>query len=166
MEAWNNPNVQNVGNNVGQRAKGTLGDFEKFILRGNVVDLAVGIVIGAAFTAVVSGFVADFITPLIGVFGKIPLATLTWKVNNSTFLVGSFINVVISFLITALVIFFFVVKPVNALMAMHKAKTPDAPTTRDCPYCLSSVPLMASRCAYCTSPLPPPNTMPPAQRSQ
>jgi large conductance mechanosensitive channel len=158
MEVWNNPNVQNVGN----RAKSTMGDFEKFILRGNVVDLAVGIVIGAAFTAVVSGFVADFITPLIGVFGKIPLSTLTWKVNNSTFLVGAFINAVITFLITALVVFFFVVKPVNALTAMHKSKTPDAPATRDCPYCLSSVPLMATRCAYCTSPLPPPNIMPPS----
>lgn len=151
MSAWNNLPVQQVGS----RAKGTMNDFQKFILRGNVVDLAVGIVIGAAFTAVVTAFVADIITPLIGIFGKIDLSNYFFVVNNSKFQVGTFLNALISFLIIALVIFFFVVKPINALMAMHKTKPSEAPTTRDCPYCLSSVPLQATRCAYCTSPLPP-----------
>ncbi|HYK85574.1 MAG TPA: large conductance mechanosensitive channel protein MscL [Ktedonobacteraceae bacterium] len=151
MSLWNNPAVQNVGG----RAKGTLNDFEKFILRGNVVDLAVGIVIGAAFTGVVNAFVADLITPLIGIFGKIDLSAYAFTINNSKFQIGAFLNAVISFVIMALVIFFFVVKPVNALMAMHKSKPPEAPSTRDCPYCLSSISIQATRCAYCTSPLPP-----------
>ena len=150
MSAWNN-----FPGEVGGRAKGTLNDFEKFILRGNVVDLAVGIVIGAAFTTVVTAFVADLITPLIGIFGKIDLSRYSFTVNHSVFQIGTFLNAVISFVIIALVIFFFVVKPVNSLMALHKTKPSEAPTTRDCPYCLSSVPLQATRCAYCTSPLPP-----------
>ena len=156
MSAWNNFPLQEVGG----RAKGTLNDFQKFILRGNVVDLAVGIVIGVAFTAVVTAFVADIITPLIGIFGKIDLSSYYFVVNKSKFQIGAFLNAVISFLIMAFVIFFFVVKPINALMALHKTKPSEAPTTRDCPYCLSSVPLQATRCAYCTSPLPP--AMPPA----
>lgn len=151
MSMRNNFVVQNVGG----RAKGTLNDFEKFILRGNVVDLAVGIVIGAAFTAVVTAFVADLVTPLIGIFAKIDLSRYGFTVNGSTFQIGAFLNAVISLLIVALVIFFFVVKPVNALMTLHKSKTPGVPTTRDCPFCLSSVPLRATRCAYCTSPLQP-----------
>ena len=109
MSAWNNLPVQQVGH----RAKGTLNEFQKFILRGNVVDLAVGIVIGVAFTTVVTAFVADLITPLIGIFGKIDLSRYAFTVNRSTFQVGTFLNAVISFLIIALVIFFFVVKPIN-----------------------------------------------------
>ncbi len=151
MSRWSNLPVQEVGH----RARGTLNDFQKFILRGNVVDLAVGIVIGAAFTTVVTAFVADIITPLIGIFGNIDLSRYAFTVHHSTFLVGTFLNAVISFIIVALVIFFFVVKPINVLTALHKSKTPDAPNTRDCPYCLSSVPLRATRCAYCTSPLQP-----------
>lgn len=151
MSMWNNSTVQKVGG----RARGTLNDFEKFILRGNVIDLAVGIVIGAAFTAVVNAFVADLITPLIGIFGNIDLSAYAFTFHNSKFQIGAFLNAMISFLIMALVIFFFVVKPVNAFMSMHKTKTPEAPTTRDCPYCLSSIPIQATRCAYCTSPLPP-----------
>ncbi len=151
MSAWNNLPVQQVGN----RAKGTLNDFQKFILRGNVVDLAVGIVIGVAFTTVVTAFVADLITPLIGIFAKIDLSGYFFVVNHSKFQIGAFLNAVISFLIIAWVIFFFVVKPINALTALHKTKPSEVPTTRDCPYCLSSIPLQATRCAYCTSPLPP-----------
>lgn len=151
MSMWNNLPVQEVG----QRAKGTLNGFQKFILRGNVVDLAVGIVIGTAFTAVVTAFVADIITPLIGIFGKIDLSRYAFTVNRSTFQIGTFLNAVISFVIIALVIYFFVVKPINTLTSLHKSKTPEVPNTRDCPFCLSSVPLQASRCAYCTSPLQP-----------
>lgn len=149
MSIWNNSTVQNVGG----RARGTLNDFEKFILRGNVIDLAVGIVIGAAFTAVVNAFVADIITPFIGIFGKIDLSAYAFTINHSKFQIGTFLNALISFVIIALVIFFFVVKPVNAFMALHKTKSAEAPTTKDCPYCLSSVPLGATRCAFCTSPL-------------
>ena len=143
--------------------------FRTFFLRGNVVDLAVGIVIGAAFTTVVNGFVGDVITPLIPVPGG-SISTWKWPVpyNHSAFLnIGTFINAVITFLIVAFVIYFFVVRPVNALMARFKPKEVEAPpATRDCPYCLSSIPLMATRCAYCTSPLPPSNQTPaPAQQT-
>lgn len=137
--------------------RSTLGDFGKFILRGNVVDLAVGIVIGAAFTSVVNSFVSNIITPLIPTGNKQSLAnwhyTLPW---GGVLQFGLFINAVISFLIVAAVIYFFVVKPVNALTERFKPKkAPEAPTTRDCPFCLSSVPLRATRCAYCTAQLPP-----------
>jgi large conductance mechanosensitive channel len=132
-----------------------LDEFKTFILRGNVVDLAVGIVIGAAFIAVVTAFVADFITPLIGVFGKIDFSSLVMTVNNSKFQIGAFINALISFLIVALVIFFLVVKPMNALAARRrKGEAAADPTSRDCPFCLSSVSIKATRCAYCTSELP------------
>lgn len=152
MRVLNNPTVSAVT----KRANGELGDFKKFVLRGNVVDLAVGIIIGAAFTTVVMGLVKDLITPLIGIFGGFDFASLSFTVNSSKFLVGDFINTVISFLILALIVFFFVVKPVNALTARFGPKEATAaPATRDCPYCLSSVPLGAMRCAYCTSALPP-----------
>jgi large conductance mechanosensitive channel len=132
-----------------------LDEFKTFILRGNVVDLAVGIVIGAAFIAVVTAFVADFITPLIGVFGKIDFSSLVMTVNNSKFQIGAFINALISFLIVSLVVFFLVVKPMNALAARRrKGEAAADPTSRDCPFCLSSVSIKATRCAYCTSELP------------
>lgn len=136
----------------------TLGDFRKFILRGNVVDLAVGIVIGAAFTAVVNAVVADLITPLIGLIG-IPdfsnwAVSVGAKGHQNVFKYGAVINAVISFLIVAVVVYFMVVKPVNKLtdrFTPHDA----SPTTRECPFCLSTVPLRATRCAYCTAQLPP-----------
>jgi large conductance mechanosensitive channel len=163
MAIWNNPTVSGVE----QHAKDWLSGFRAFILRGNVVDLAVGIVIGVAFTAVVNGLVSDIITPLIPLPGG-SLSTLKWHPPynpSATVNVGAFINAVITFLIIALVIYFFVVRPVNALMARFKPKDVEAPpTTRDCPYCLNSVPLMATRCGYCTSPLPPPQQ--PAQAQQ
>lgn len=135
--------------------KQALSEFKTFILRGNVVDLAVGIVIGAAFGTVVTAFVNDLILPFIAAFGgkpnfdgyKIPL-------GSSTILIGSFITALVSFLILAAVIFFFVVKPVNMLMSRRKTELPADPTTRDCPYCLSSVPIKATRCAFCTSEIP------------
>ena len=157
MAMWNNPTVTGVE----KRAGNVLSGFRAFILRGNVVDLAVGIVIGAAFTAVVNGLVSDIITPLIPVTKSSSLANWTVTFGYVQLKTGAFINALISFLIVALVIYFFVVRPVNALMARFKPKEVEVPpATRDCPYCLSSVPLMATRCAYCTSPLPPPNPFP------
>ncbi|BDI29080.1 large-conductance mechanosensitive channel [Capsulimonas corticalis] len=126
-------------------------EFRDFVLRGNVVDLAVGVVIGAAFTAVVTAFTKDIITPIIGIPGKVSLGDVSFAVNGSKFLIGDFLNQAISFLLVALVVFFFVVKPVNWLMARRKTDTPADATTRDCPYCLSSIPVAATRCAFCTS---------------
>ena len=130
-------------------------DFKQFILRGNVVDLAVGVMIGAAFGGVVTAFVKDIITPLIGIPGKASVGELSFIVNGSKFLIGDFINVVISFVILAFVVFYFVVKPVNWLMSRAKSATPEAETTRDCPKCLSKVPIAASKCAFCTSDIAP-----------
>lgn len=146
---------------------GELGGFRKFILRGNVVDLAVGIVIGAAFTAVVNGLVKDFLTPLIGIlltqFGFTQnLSQGVWPAANAAgfygqhFAYGDFLNAAITFLLTALALYFFVVRPINALQDRFASKKePEAPTTRECPYCLSTIPLKATRCAYCTAQLPP-----------
>ena len=130
-------------------------DFKAFILRGNVVDLAVGIIIGAAFGTVVAAFVKDLITPLIAAIGGKPdFAALGFTINHGRFLLGDFINAVVSFLIIALVVFFFVVRPVNALMNRRKTETPVDPVTRECPYCMSSIPVKASRCAFCTQEVP------------
>jgi large conductance mechanosensitive channel len=166
MSSWNNPLNNPTVSQVGKRAKGSLNDFQQFILRGNVVDLAIGIVIGVAFTSVVTGLVNDIITPLIPATKNSSLANWSYIISYSQgkFQIGQFIETIITFLIVALVIFFFVVKPVNTLMNLHKSKEPTAPTTRDCPFCLSSVPIQATRCAYCTSQLP--SVMPPPQAPQ
>jgi large conductance mechanosensitive channel len=100
---------------------------------------------------VVTAFTKGIITPLIGIPGKINLSDLVFTVNGSKFLVGDFLNAVISFLIVAFVVFFFVVRPINFLMSLRKTETPVEPTTRECPYCLSSIPVKASRCAFCTA---------------
>ena len=129
-------------------------EFRQFLLRGNVVDLAVAVVIGAAFGAVVTAFVADLITPLIAaIFGKPSFSELTFTINGSRFLYGDFLNAVLAFVLVAAAIFFVVVKPMNALAA-RRARAED-PTTRDCPECLSEIPLAARRCAYCTVELQP-----------
>jgi large conductance mechanosensitive channel len=131
-----------------------LKEFRQFLLRGNVVDLAVAVVIGVAFGAVVTAFVADLITPLIAaIFGKPSFSDLTFTINGSRFLYGEFLNAVLSFVLVAAAIFFVVVKPMNALAA-RRARAED-PTTRDCPECLSEIPLAARRCAYCTVELQP-----------
>ena len=141
-----------------------LGDFRKFILRGNVVDLAVGIVIGAAFTGVVNAIVSDFINPLIGVLAgnRTGFASLYFGNKPNIFLVGSFISTLINFLLVAAVVYFLVVKPVTALQDRFTPHHDEAPTTRECPFCLSTVPLRATRCAYCTAQLPPADTNTPA----
>jgi len=139
-------------------------EFRAFILRGNVIDLAVAVVIGAAFTAIVNSLVADLITPLIAaIFGKPDFSDLKFEINGSIFRYGNFINALISFLIIAAVLFFLVVKPLNALMArMGRGEKTETPS-RDCPYCMSAIPVTATKCAYCTSevePVPPPPDAP------
>ncbi len=127
--------------------------FKTFLLRGNVVDLAVAVVIGAAFGAVVTAFVKDLLTPLIAaIFGKPDFAAIVYTVNGSRFLVGDFINALISFLLIALAVYFFVVLPVNTLIArFRKDPVPADPTTKKCPECVSEIPVQARRCAFCTS---------------
>jgi large conductance mechanosensitive channel len=126
--------------------------FRKFILRGNVVDLAIAVVIGAAFGTVVQALVKDLITPLIGAFGGVPdFSTLAFTVNNSRLLIGDFINALLSFIVIAAVVYFFVVVPVNRLMARFLPEPPPPTPTRECPECLSKIPVKARRCAFCTA---------------
>jgi large conductance mechanosensitive channel len=128
-----------------------LQEFKAFVFRGNIVDLAVAVVIGIAFGAVITALVADIITPLIAaIFGSHDFSALTFTINNSTFLYGAFINAVISFVLIAAAVFFVVVKPMNAIDA-RRTKDEPAATTRDCPECLSEIPLAAKRCRYCTA---------------
>jgi len=130
-------------------------DFKAFLLRGNLIDTAVGIVIGLAFAAVITALVGDLITPLIAAIGGNPdFSALSFTINKSHFLYGAFINALITFVVVAAVLFYFVVKPVNALMARKKSGPPEAATTRRCPECLSEIPVAAHRCAFCTSEVP------------
>jgi len=130
--------------------------FRDFILRGNVVDLAVAVVIGAAFGAVVTAFVADIITPLIAaIFGKPDFSGLMFTINGSRFLYGAFINSVVSFLLIALAVYFTVVVPMNKMAELRaRGKAPEDATTKQCPECLSEIPLGAHKCAFCTSEQP------------
>ncbi len=129
-----------------------LKDFKTFLLRGNVVDLAVGIVVGAAFGALVTAFVADLITPIIAaIIGKPNFSHLTFTINGSRFLYGSFLNALISFLSISAAVFFFVVRPVNALMARRRVETDIDSETAPCPECMSEIPKPARRCAFCGS---------------
>lgn len=129
-----------------------LRDFKTFLLRGNVVDLAVAVVVGAALLAVVQALVADLITPLIAAMGGQPdFNELDFTINDSRFAYGHFLNQVISFLIVAAVVFFFIVTPVNALIARSRKEPPPDPTTKKCDECLSEIPIAARRCAFCTA---------------
>ena len=130
-----------------------LKEFKQFIMRGNVVDLAVAVVIGTAFGAVVTALIADIVTPLVAaIFGKPSFASLIFTINKSMFLYGDFLNAVVTFVTIAAAIFFLVVKPLNALAARQAAGAPtESPTTRPCPECLSEIPIAARRCAHCTS---------------
>jgi large conductance mechanosensitive channel len=129
-----------------------LKDFKTFLLRGNVVDLAVAVVIGAAFGALVTALVRDILTPIIAlIFGKHDFSALSFTINGSHFLYGDFINFLIAFLSVAAAVFFFVVQPVNALMARRKTQPDVDSETRSCPECLSDIPSQARKCAFCGS---------------
>jgi large conductance mechanosensitive channel len=131
-----------------------LSGFKKFLLRGNVVDMAVGIVAGAAFGTVVSSLVKDLLTPLIAASIKAPdFSNLSFTLHNSRFLYGDFINAVISFVIVAASVYFFVVLPINALMAKAYPQHAAPPPTRPCPECLSDIPANARRCKFCGQPV-------------
>ena len=133
-----------------------LDEFKQFLLRGNVIDLAVAVVIGAAFGAVVTAFVEDMVTPLIAaIFGEPDFSNLTFTINDSRFLYGDLINKIITFISIALVIFFLVVKPVNALMNRFTTEPPPDNTKRKCPECLSTIPVEARRCSFCASEVQP-----------
>lgn len=129
-------------------------EFRDFVLRGNVIDLAVGIVIGAAFVAIVSSFVADVLTPLLGLLGVPDFTRAVVLVGSAEVRYGLFLNALISFLLVAAAIFFFVVKPMNRLADARKTEPDVSSTTKDCPECLSSIPEAARRCAFCTSTQP------------
>jgi len=129
--------------------------FKQFILRGNVVDMAVGVVIGAAFATLVGSFTKNLLTPLIAALvGKPDFSAISFTINNSQFLLGDFINAAVSFLLVSAAIYFFVVTPVNMLVTrMRKAPEPADPTTKKCPECLSEIPIDARRCAHCGQPV-------------
>jgi large conductance mechanosensitive channel len=129
-----------------------LKDFKKFILRGNVVDLAVAVVIGAAFTGIVNSLVKDMITPFIAAIGgKKDFSNLYFTLNGSKFMYGDFLNAVVSFLLISAVVFFFIVQPINKLVAIsNKNKDSDEPTEKKCEHCLSTIPKAAKVCAFCT----------------
>jgi large conductance mechanosensitive channel len=129
-----------------------LKDFKTFILRGNVIDLAIGVAIGAAFTSVVGAFTSGMITPLLAIPGDTAsFAQKTFTISGSQFLYGAVIDAIIQFVIIAAALFFFVVVPVNKLMARRKTEPEVESTTRECPECLASIPLAARRCMFCTS---------------
>lgn len=128
-------------------------EFRRFLLRGNVVDLAVAVVIGVAFGAVVTALVEDFITPLIAAFGGQPdFSALDFTINDSAFRYGHFLNAVLSFVIIAAVVFVFVVKPMNMLIARSRREPPADPSTKQCGECLTEIPLAARRCHACAQP--------------
>ncbi len=127
--------------------------FRQFLLRGNVIDLAVAVVLGTAFGAVVTALVADLLTPLIAALvGKPDFSAIAFEVNRSKFLIGDFINALISFVLIGAAVYFFVIVPVNAVMArVRRGEAPPDPTTKSCPECLSEIPIAARRCKFCTA---------------
>ncbi|MEA2299350.1 MAG: large conductance mechanosensitive channel [Solirubrobacteraceae bacterium] len=140
--------------------RGMARQFKEFLLRGNVVDLAVAVVIGAAFGTVIASLVRDLLTPLVAaVFGKHDFSTLAFAVNGSHFRYGAFINALVAFVSVAAAMFFFVVKPINLLFVRHGETQPPK---RACPECLSDIPIAARRCAFCTAPQPAPDDPTPA----
>lgn len=136
--------------------KSLFDEFKSFILRGNVVDLAIAVLIGAAFGGIVSALTDDIISPLLAAIGGKPDFSHEWIVtlNHATFKFGAFVTVLINFVILAAIIFFLVIKPINYLMSHRRQATAADPTTRLCPYCVSEIPLEATRCAYCTQEVP------------
>ncbi len=129
-------------------------EFKQFLLRGNVVDLAVGVVVGAAFGTVVTALVADILTPFISAIAQVPdFGNLSFVLNGSKFMYGHFVNAIISFLLVSGAVFFFVVKPMNHLIARSHGGTPATYTTKKCSECLSEIPISAKRCKFCTQPV-------------
>lgn len=135
-------------------AGGALDGFKQFLLRGNVVDLAVGVIIGAAFGGIVTALVKDLITPLIAAIGSQPdFSAMMFTINGSKFMYGDFLNALISFVIQAATVYFAIVLPINAMVAKaKKAPVPTDPTSKKCTECMSEIPLAAKRCAHCTQP--------------
>jgi large conductance mechanosensitive channel len=130
------------------------GGFKQFLLRGNVVDLAVGVVVGAAFGGVVTAFTKDLLTPMIAaIAGKPDFSAIQFTINGSKFPVGDFVNAIVSFLIIAIAVYYMVVLPVNALVSRARKEPPADPTTKKCPECLSEISIGAKRCAFCTTQL-------------
>jgi large conductance mechanosensitive channel len=130
------------------------GGFKQFLLRGNVVDLAVGVVVGAAFGGVVTAFTKDLLTPMIAaIVGKSDFSAIQFAVNGSKFLLGDFVNAIVSFVIIAIAVYYVVVLPVNALVSRSRKEPPADPTTKKCPECLSGISIGARRCAFCTTQL-------------
>jgi len=128
--------------------------FKQFLLRGNVVDMAVGIVVGAAFGTVVTSFVKDLLTPFIAAIVQQPdFSKIAFQIHGSKFMVGNFVNSLVSFVIIATAVYFAVVLPINTLVARAHKEPPVEPSTRRCPECLSEIPIQAKRCAFCTSAL-------------
>ena len=129
--------------------------FKQFIMRGNVLDLAVAVVMGGAFGAVVAALVKDLVTPLIAaIVGKPDFSAIQFELNGSKFLLGDFVNAIVSFLLISAAVYFFVILPMNTLMArLRRGEAPPDPTTKECPECLSTIPIAARRCAFCTTPL-------------
>jgi len=131
-----------------------LKEFKAFVLRGNVIDLAIAVVLGVAFTAVITALVDDLITPLIAaIFGSHDFSSLTFTINGSVFRYGHFLNAVFSFLVVAAALFFFVVLPMNTMVRRARREPTPDPTTKKCPECLSEIPIDARRCAFCASQL-------------
>ena len=132
-----------------------LAGFKKFLFRGNVVDLAVAVVIGAAFGAVVTSFVGNILTPLIAaIAGKPDFSAFSFTINGSKILYGTFLNALISFVLVAIAVYFFIVVPMNTFLArLKRGEIPPDPTTKKCPECLSEIPIQARKCAFCTSSL-------------
>jgi large conductance mechanosensitive channel len=129
----------------------TIKEFKQFLLRGNVVDLAVGVVVGASFGTIVSALVSDLLTPLIAAIAKVPdFSELSFTINGSKFMYGHFINSLISFILVSGSVFFFIVKPMNMLIARSRKEPAADPTTKKCKECLSEIPLEAKRCSHCT----------------
>jgi len=127
-----------------------LKEFKQFLLRGNVVDLAVGVVIGTAFGAVVAAFVSDLLTPFIAAIARVPdFSGLLFTINGSIFMYGHLINAIISFILVAISVFFFVIKPINYLIARSRKEPSADPTTKKCPECLGEIPIAAKRCMHC-----------------
>lgn len=133
-----------------------LKEFKAFVLRGNVIDLAVGVAVGAAFTAVVTSFTENLLTPLLAIPGEqASFADMAFEVNGATFRYGAFFDSVVSFVLVAAALFFLIVKPVNTLMSRNRTEPDVESPTRSCPHCLSNIPRPASRCAFCTAEVEP-----------